>query len=638
MKPFAVNSHGRLVLPSNFFPDLDFSVFQTLGQLEEVVRRDFEAKAPTGTDILERVESGAYRSRYELLRDVARNLTWVERFELSMYEKRPTRWRDVPRRRDDVFLPALTPWEGGERKVAAVESAYRALDPTWDEGAEERIFEVLFDIFLHRRHHASDLLPIKPTVAEFLAEPANRTLSLPEFDPDYRVFDYQEIIDCQEDVPELEALSRLAMVLHNQHPWDRAQTRLLPAASLADDDFVLLYVPRNQEVLEFIRRVKTEQPARPTAAAAPRRDPVEPLSPVDVREQFRVMPRLESLAAVEGEHRCSNEDLVRNSAYSWSPMTADEIREKTGVETRRYTQRGLEELSLEAAWQALRRAGRDPNEIGAVLFCSCTSTTLIPSSAAWLSGQMGMHQTHTSCDVIAACAGLPYGLAEAVRLLQEVDRPVLVVCAEKFSDKIGNVRPSRMIFGDGASALVVGPAPDGAAPDIDAFQTYASGPVEEVNSIIWPNPEFDNNITVYGPEVRSLVERYLGQMLDELRALPDHASGSGSLLDRVELVIPHQANKSMVTAAAVQAGLPEEQLYFDIDRVGNVSAASIPLAIRDAVEDGVIVRPTRVFAPGFGAGAVGGYVVMSVDPTTVARPPSSARGVPVASVAPSSGS
>ena len=201
-------------------------------------------------------------------------------------------------------------------------------------------------------------------------------------------------------------------------------------------------------------------------------------------------------------------------------MTADEIQEKTGIEERRYTERRLEHISLQAAHAALEGAGRRPEEIGAVIFCSCTSTRLIPSVATWLSGQLGIFQTHGSFDLIAACAGFPYGLAEAVRLLQEVKRPVLVVCAEKFSDKIGSVRPSRMIFGDGASALVVGPAADGAPPDVEVVQTYASGPVSQVNSIIWPNPEFDNNITVYGPEVKALVERYLDQMMGELRALP----------------------------------------------------------------------------------------------------------------------
>jgi 3-oxoacyl-[acyl-carrier-protein] synthase III len=243
---------------------------------------------------------------------------------------------------------------------------------------------------------------------------------------------------------------------------------------------------------------------------------------------------------------------------------------------------------------------------------------MMPSLATWLSGQLGMFQTHASCDIVAACAGLPYGVAEAVRLLQEVERPVLVVCGEKFSDKIGTVRTSRMIFGDGAAALVVGPAPIGAPPDIEFFQTYASGPMSEVDSIIWPNPEFDNNITVYGPEVKALVKRYLFQMIGELRALPHPEGGEGSLMDAIELIVPHQANQTMVASLAQTAGVAAGQLYFNIDRVGNTSSASIPIALHDAVREGVISRPMRIFGPGFGAGAVGGYVVMRFDPAIVA--------------------
>ena len=194
---------------------------------------------------------------------------------------------------------------------------------------------------------------------------------------------------------------------------------------------------------------------------------------------------------------------------------------------------------------------------------------------------------------------------------------MLVVCAEKFSDKIGSVRPSRMIFGDGASALVIGPAAPGAAPDIEVVQIYASGPISQVNSIIWPNPEFDNNITVYGPEVKALVERYLVQMMGELRALSDPEGGRGSLLDAIDLVVPHQANKTMVVEMAVAAGLSADHLYFNVEKVGNVSAASIPLAIYDAVWEGVIDRPMRVFTPAFGAGAVGGYTVIRIDPAIV---------------------
>jgi 3-oxoacyl-(acyl-carrier-protein) synthase III len=388
---------------------------------------------------------------------------------------------------------------------------------------------------------------------------------------------------------------------------------------LHDDDFVVVFQPRSDEVLQFIRRVNAGQRVRPRRPApAPARPPVTPIPPVDVRKRFAVMPRLEALAIYKGERACTNDDLIRNAAYCWSPMTAEEISQKTGIRERRYTELDLDHISLLAAQQALDKCGRRPEEIGAVVFCSCTSVKMMPSVATWLSGQLGMFQTHASCDIVAACAGLPYGVAEAVRLLQEVERPVLVVCGEKFSDKIGTVRTSRMIFGDGAAALVVGPAPIGAPPDIEFFQTYASGPMSEVDSIIWPNPEFDNNITVYGPEVKALVKRYLFQMIGELRALPHPEGGEGSLMDAIELIVPHQANQTMVTSLAQSAGVAPGQLYFNIDRVGNTSSASIPIALHDAVREGVISRPMRIFGPGFGAGAVGGYVVLRFDPAIVA--------------------
>ena len=630
MKPFVINSHGRLVFPFNFLPELDFAVIDSLEQLDAVIERDFEAKAPTGTDILEKVESGAYGTRYELLRDIASNLFWVNRYALTMYEKRPTRWRDVPRRHEDVFLPVVTPWESGEEKVAAVRDTYERLEPAWDGEAEDRIFAVLFDVFGNRRHHATELPAIKPTVAEILEDPSNLTFCLPTYDPDYPIYGYEQVRDASEQVPELEALTRMAMVLHNQYPWERDQARLAQVGSLGDDDFVVLFAPRSRQALDLIMRIRAGRAEpRPARRAPEPRQPTTPYPPVMVANQFDVMPRLEALAVVKGELACTNEDVIRNSAYNWSPMSADDIAQKTGIEARLYTERGLEQISLEAAETALELAGRSPEEIGSVIFCSCTSTTLIPSVASWLSGQLGIYQTHGSYDVIAACAGFPYGLTETTRVLQEVERPVLVVCAEKFSDKIGNVRTSRMIFGDGAAAMVVGPAPAGEAPDIEVLQVYASGPVSEVNSIIWPNPEFDNDITVYGPEVRNLAGRYLVQMMGELREYRHPADESASLLDKIDLVVPHQANKKMVTDLAVEAGLEADQLYFNIERVGNVSAASIPLAISDAVRDGVIDRPMRLFAPGFGAGAVGGYAVLRLDPAVVA-PERTGRGEDVA--------
>lgn len=641
MKPFVVNRHGRLVFPANFLVEMDFSVLRTLEQFTAVIERDFEAKAPTGTDILARVESGAYRSRFELLRDLGQNLFWVNRYSMTMFEKRPTRWRDLARHRDDVFLPVLTPWEDARRKVTAVESVYRELPATWDADAEGRVFGLLFDVFRHKLHHATELPAIKPTVSEFLERPDALTFAMPEHDPDYPVFRTEEIFDAREDVPELEALMRWAMVLHNQYPWDGSRTELRRPGEIGADDFVVALHPRNPDVQAFIERVKNDG----TSAEAPEpagRGPVEatppstPYPPVRVREAFAVRPALEALAVVRGEHVCANEDVIRNASFSWSSMTAEEIATKTGIEQRRYSTREPQELALDAARAALAKSGRAAEEIGAVLVSTCTSNRQIPSIACWVSGELGLAQTHASVDLVAACAGLPYGLAEAIRQLQEVRRPVLLVCVEKFSDKIGSARTSRMIFGDGASAIVVAPAAPGTPGDVDVVQTYASGPHSEVNSIIWPNPDFDNDITVYGPEVKSLVQRYLAQMMDELAAERDPDEPGRTLLEGIDLVVPHQANKTMVVNLAAKAGLSGDRLYFNIETMGNVSAASIPIAVFDAVRDGVINRPTRIFAPGFGAGAVGGYAVLRVDPAIMAdevRLSRDARGATPASVA-----
>jgi hypothetical protein len=85
----------------------------------------------------------------------------VNRFAITMYDKRPTRWREVPRDRDDVFLPLLTPWPEFERSSDLMQTAYQALPPRWDEELEQKIFEIMFAVFAHVRHDAAELPAIK---------------------------------------------------------------------------------------------------------------------------------------------------------------------------------------------------------------------------------------------------------------------------------------------------------------------------------------------------------------------------------------------------------------------------------------------------------------------------------------------
>jgi len=261
MKPFVINRYGRIVFPFNFFPALDFSVFETLEQFAAVIKRDFEQKAPTETDVAARLDAHAYAGRYDLLRDLALHLFWVNRYAMTMYDKRPTRWRDVPRHRDDVFLPVFRGWEGAEL-TATIEAGYRALAPSWDEGAEDRISRILLDVFRHKKGAGDELPAIKPTVSEILANPKSLTYHLLAWDPDYPGYGWDDIIEHSHRVPELEALMRQAMVLHNQYRWDRGKTRLIEVGKLHDDDFVVVFQPRNDDVLQFIRRVKGGRRAR----------------------------------------------------------------------------------------------------------------------------------------------------------------------------------------------------------------------------------------------------------------------------------------------------------------------------------------------------------------------------------------
>ena len=380
MRAFELNKHDKLVFPANCFPDLDFSTMDSLEQLHAVVQRDFDAKAPSGTDILERIKAGEYRTKFDLMRDMALNLFWANRFKITMYDVQPTRCADVPRHRDDVFVPIQTPWQDRETKVSAVSSAFPNLPSKWDEEVEDSIFEILFDVFGHRRNHATKLSPVIPTVAELLSEPSNQTLRLNRYDPDFRRYSYAEIIDCNEDVAELEALRRWSMVLHNQYPWSRSDAGLATVSELRDDDYVVVFHPRDREVAQFLSRVGSTHPPKKkeTVAATPEvTAPIRPYAPIDVRNDLTVRPHIQALAAVHGEQVCTNEDLIRNSAYNWSPMSADEISAKTGIEQRRYTWDSLEELSLRAARAALGHAQLGPDQVGAVIVCTCTSTRLI---------------------------------------------------------------------------------------------------------------------------------------------------------------------------------------------------------------------------------------------------------------------
>ena len=208
MKPFVVNRHGRLVFPSNFFPELDFSVFETLEQLDAVITRDFEAKAPTGTDILARVEAGGYR---DAVRAAARP-------RAQPVLGQPLRDDDVREAPDAVArraaparrrLPAGPQAVGGRRAQdrRGRRACYARSSRPGTRAPRTRIFRILFDVFRHKQapRHRAARRSSRPW-PRCSPSPANLTFCLAAHDPDYPGYGHDDILDCSEEVPELEAL------------------------------------------------------------------------------------------------------------------------------------------------------------------------------------------------------------------------------------------------------------------------------------------------------------------------------------------------------------------------------------------------------------------------------------------------
>ncbi len=309
-KPFVINRYGRIVFPSNFLADLDFSVLETLEQFAAVIRRDFEEKAPTGADIVERVEAGRLHGRAtSCCATSALNLFWVNRYAMTMYDKRPTRWRDVPRQRDDVFLPVLTPWEDAELKVAAVEAGYASLPAD-----------------LGRRGRGQDLprpvrrLPPQAAPRDRAARPSSRRW--PRSSPSPASLTYSSA-RLRPGLPGATATTTSSTAPRRCRSWRRCTRRrwccttstrgTAPTTRLdrgrarsttTTSWWCSTAQPRRARVHPARRR-----PARRRApAAGPRRRARQPRSapypPVDrARSASRVMPRLEALAVVQGRAR-----------------------------------------------------------------------------------------------------------------------------------------------------------------------------------------------------------------------------------------------------------------------------------------------------------------------------------------------
>ena len=293
------------------------------------------------------------------------------------------------------------------------------------------------------------------------------------------------------------------------------------------------------------------------------------------------------------------------------------IVERTGIVERRIAAADETTCSMAktAACQAMAKAGVHAGELDAIVLSTATPDRLLPSTAVELQAQLGATRA-AAFDLSAACTGWLYAMTVAEGMIQSgVIDTALVVGAEKMSAIVDwKDRSTCVLFGDGAGAVVLKRNQSGATKGILSTFLRSDGKLAE---LLWRPAggaaipfsetvlaERSSYVKMAGREVFKHAVRQMSEACD--RAL-DGAKLTGKDID---VLIPHQANNRIIEATAKHAGVPMEKVYVNVDRFGNTSSASIPIAIDEAIERGRIRPGTTALLCAFGAGFTWGSMVI----------------------------
>ncbi len=279
--------------------------------------------------------------------------------------------------------------------------------------------------------------------------------------------------------------------------------------------------------------------------------------------------------------------VVTNVDLEATMDTSDEwIRTRSGIAERRWAGEGETTASLaaDAVTAALKAAGRTPDEVGLLVVATCTPDQPMPASSAQVCELVGMRCG--AFDLNAACAGFVDALVVGAHMTATATGPVVVVGAERMSSLLDLTdRSTAVLFGDGAGAAVL-EAGDG------ALLGWDSGTDGSLRSIL----EYTDGLVMDGPEV---FRRAMRVVVSSAEAALERA---GVAAADVTAFVPHQANIRIIEAARTRLGIPLERTVLGIDRWGNTSAASVPIALAEAHADGRIAPGDIVLTSGFGAG------------------------------------
>jgi len=323
--------------------------------------------------------------------------------------------------------------------------------------------------------------------------------------------------------------------------------------------------------------------------------------------------RIIGIGSYVPEHVLSNADLEK------MVETNDEwIVKRTGIRERRIAKddQTTSDLALPAIEKALEQAKIPLEQIDLILVATMTPDTTCPSTASWIQKKIGAKGIPVM-DLSAACCGFVYGLASAKAFIQAgIYQTVLLVAAEKMSSFVDfNDRSSCVLFGDGASAAVIANSGEGLV--IDALSLGADGSFAEK---LWipaggtrcpaTAQTVDDREHYINLEGKEVFKHAVRQMAGCAKSCLESA---GINIADLALVVPHQANERIIDAVNKQLGLSSDVVFKTVEKYGNTSASSIPIALGEAIKDRQFKSGDSILLTAFGAGFTWGACLLKVE-------------------------
>ena len=298
------------------------------------------------------------------------------------------------------------------------------------------------------------------------------------------------------------------------------------------------------------------------------------------------------------ERILTNDDLAKmvDTSNEW-------ILTRTGIRERRIAapDETTSDMAVQAARQALADAGTPASEIDLVIVATVTPDMPMPATACLVQQKLGIPNNAACFDLNAACSGFLFGLDSACAMLASGRyRKALLIGAEKLSSIVDwKDRTTCLLFGDGAGAVVIGTSDQ---PGRGLIGTRL-GVIADDPELLHIDPA-DRLLKMKGKEVFKIAVRAMEEAARDI--LEQH----GLAADQIDLVIPHQANLRIIEAIAQYLKLPVDRFYVNVDRYGNTSAASIPIAMDEARRSGRIKPGERTLLVAFGAGLTYGSALI----------------------------